>query len=75
MRYAVHKAEKFYITIEVADFIFDASLDNFEKVFDDELERACNELRQTAKARFNEIKQSAEGATREGGSNPRISDC
>jgi len=74
MKYTVHKAEKFYIIIEMSDFTFDASLDDFEKVFDDELERACTELRQTAKARFNEIKQSANGDTGASGSEPRISD-
>jgi hypothetical protein len=75
MRVAVSKTENFYIVIEVQRLTFeDNTLEMFEEIFDKELEQACKELRQTVKERFNEIKQSAEGDTGEGGSNPRISD-
>lgn len=68
MRVRTVKAEKFYIIIEVLQRVFDENtIEEFEVIFDKELEQACTELRQDVKRKFNEIKQSAEGASGENG--------
>jgi len=75
MRVRVVKSEKFFIVIEVLQRVFDENtINDFEKIFDKELDQACSELRQEAKRKFNEIKQSANGDSETGGSDPRISD-
>jgi hypothetical protein len=70
MRANVAKVEKFYIVIEMQQHVFDENtIENFEVIFDKELDEACKELRQHVKERFNEIKQSAEGTAGEDGGN------
>ncbi len=70
MRKTVVKAERFYIVIEVQQRVFDTNtIENFLEIFNKELEQASEELREEVERKFNEIKQSAEGASGEGGDN------
>lgn len=60
MRVTVAKVERFYIVIEVQQRTFDENtIEEFEKIFDKELDEACKELRQDVKRKFNEIKERA----------------
>lgn len=64
MRVTVAKVERFYIVIEVQQRTFDENtIEEFEKIFDRELDEACKELRQDVKRKFHEIKESAKDET------------
>lgn len=64
MRVTVAKVERFYIVIEVQQRTFDENtIEEFEKIFDKELDEACKELRQEVKRKFNEIKERVEDGT------------
>lgn len=43
---------KFYVVIEVEDFVYDESLNGFEKIVDKEIESAAKDLRELLKESY-----------------------